>query len=179
MSENATLLDSTAKEALRKMVRGLRIKLVDEISDAAEGEYQLAVDHTKAKLGEAQRCRRDRLEAWIEEQLRASAGAAEKKTKPKADKDTRIRYLRQAVQEAAHTLLHRLVLLRILEHHRLLSPPVITGGLKSAAYEAEFAHYAGPLKTDPTLGYKPLLDTVFGEQGCRSYGNEAFNPKRV
>jgi len=84
------------------------------------------------------------------------------KGKLKTDSATRIRHLHQAVQEAAHTLLHRLVLLRMLEHHGLVKPAVVTGGYSSAAYK-EFAGYSGPLGNDLTRGMQPLLDTIFAE----------------
>ncbi|HEY5959697.1 MAG TPA: BREX-6 system adenine-specific DNA-methyltransferase PglX, partial [Polyangiaceae bacterium] len=84
----------------------------------------------------------------------------------KKTKDTealRKRFLEQAVKEAAHTWVNRLVLLRILEQHELVTPAVLTGGWKSPAYDQEFIHYAGPLAQDDTRGYRDLLDTVFGE----------------
>ncbi|NLE88600.1 MAG: hypothetical protein GX607_19660, partial [Myxococcales bacterium] len=65
----STLLDST-KEALRKTIRGLREKLVAELSQAAKSEYHLDVSLDKAQLPEARRCRRERLEAWLDEQIR-------------------------------------------------------------------------------------------------------------
>ncbi len=162
---NPTVLTSEAKEALRKMVRGLRTQLVKELSDEAEGRYELSLDIEKARLRKPARIRRERLEEWIGEQLRATGQAqsgGKGKAKPKTDSTTRLRYLRQAVQEAAHTLLHRLVLLRILEHHGVVKPAVVTGGYNSAAYK-EFADYSGPLGNDLTRGMQPLLDTVFAE----------------
>src|SRR5690606_17743466 len=82
--------------------------------------------------------------------------------------ELRARFLGQAVTEAAHTLVNRLVFLRILEHHGVLRPALITGGSKSAAYEQEFVHYAGPLASstlsgDDTRGYRELLEVVFAE----------------
>jgi hypothetical protein len=150
---SATLLTSEAKETLRKTVRGLRAHLLEQLTEAVKGEYRLDVAAAKAKLPEARRCRRERLERWIDEQLR-SAG------KTKADG---ARFLRDAVKEAAHTLINRLVLVRILEHHGLIDPAVVTRGWSSAAYEQEFAHYAGPLAQDDTRGYRDLLGVVFAE----------------
>jgi hypothetical protein len=150
---SATLLTSEAKEALRKTVRGLRAHLLEQLTEAVKGEYRLDVAAAKAKLPEARRCRRERLELWIDEQIR-SAG------KTKADS---ARFLRDAVKEAAHTLVNRLVLVRILEHHGLIDPAVVTRGWSSAAYEQEFAHYAGPLAQDDTRGYRDLLGVVFAE----------------
>ncbi|WP_437737383.1 BREX-6 system adenine-specific DNA-methyltransferase PglX [Sorangium sp. So ce1335] len=158
-----TLLTSDAKEALRKTVRGLRGRLIDQLTEAARGEYRLDVAAAKAQLPEARRCRRERLEAWIDEQARAARRPKDKKAGKGADAELRQRFLQQAAKEAAHTLLNRLVLVRILEHHGVLRPAVVTGGWSSPAYEQEFVHYAGPLATDDTRGYRALLDAVFAE----------------
>ena len=154
----ATTLDSGAKEALRKTVRSLRTRLIDQLTEAAKGEYRLDVGIEKARLPEARKCRRERLEAWLDEQVRANG-----KSKGKGAVDLRQRHFQRAVKEAAHTLLNRIVLLRILEHHGIMSPAVVTGGWSSPAYEKEFVHYAGPLTDDDTRGYQVLLDTMFAE----------------
>ncbi|MFW5920743.1 MAG: SAM-dependent methyltransferase, partial [Polyangiales bacterium] len=154
-----TTLDPQAKEALRNTVRGLRARLLDALTERAKGEYRLDVDLAKARLPEARRCRRERLEQWLGEQVRAAeppkgkGGAAA----------LRERFLRQAVAEAAHTLLNRLVFLRILEHHGVVSPAVVTGGYQSPAYAQELVHYAGPLAGDESRGYQALLQAVFDE----------------
>src|SRR5262245_5980434 len=153
-----TVLTSEAKEALRKTVRGLRSMLLHEFGDALRREYRLDFSIEKAKLPEARRCRRERLDAWLEEQERATPP---KKKKDKAE--LRKRCLAAVVKEAGHTLLNRLVLLRILEHHGVVSPAVVSGGWDSPAYEHEFVHYAGPLAGDDSRGYRVLLETVFAE----------------
>ncbi|WP_437553173.1 BREX-6 system adenine-specific DNA-methyltransferase PglX [Sorangium sp. So ce367] len=158
-----TFLTSDAKEALRKAVRGLRARLIDQLTEAARGEYRLDVAPSKAQLPEARRCRRERLEAWIDEQVRSARKPKDKKAGKGADAELRQRFLQQAAKEAAHTLLNRLVLVRILEHHGVLRPAVVTGGWSSPAYEQEFVHYAGPLASDDTRGYRALLDAVFAE----------------
>jgi len=152
-----TVISSEAKEALRKTIRGLRARLIDQLTEAARGEYRLDVAIDKAKLPEARRCLRERLEGWLDEQVRAG-----KEPKGKSS-GLRDRFLAQASKEAAYTLLNRLVLLRILEHHGVVSPAVISGGWGSPAYEQEFVNYAGPLTGDETRGYKTLLETVFAE----------------
>jgi hypothetical protein len=145
------------KETLRKTIRGLRSKLIEDLSDAAKSEYRLDLAVGKAKLPEGRRRRRERLEAWLDEQVRA-----EGKTKVKAS-DLRQRHFDQAAKEAAHTLINRLVFLRILEHHGVIDPAVVSGGWGSPAYEHEFIHYAGPLAEDDTRGYQALLDVIFAE----------------
>lgn len=157
---SSTLLTPDAKEALRKTIRALRPRLLEQLHEAAKGEYRLDVDIGKAKLPEARHCRRERLEAWLDEQCR---GCADKTKKTKTTEPVRQRFLEQAIKEAAHTWVNRLVMLRILEQHELVTPAVLTGGWKSPAYEQEFIHYAGPLATDDTRGYRDLLETVFGE----------------
>jgi hypothetical protein len=156
---NATQLTSSAKEALRKTVRGLRAALIPELAQAADREYHLSVDLAKAKLPEARRRRRERLEEWAAERAR-SEGKGAKKAGAAALRD---RYLAEAAEEAAYTLLNRLVLIRILEHHAVLGPAVLTGGAKSPGYEKEFLGYAGPLAQDDTRGFAPLLDVIYGE----------------
>lgn len=158
-----TVLTSDAKEALRRAVRGLRARLIEQLTEAAKGEYRLDVAPDKAQLPEARRCRRQRLEAWLEEQARSTRGPTDKKASKTAEAEQRQRFLQQAVKEAAHTLLNRFVVVRILEHHGVLAPAVVTGGWSSPAYEQEFVHYAGPLATDDTRGYRALLDAVFAE----------------
>jgi hypothetical protein len=156
----ATVLTSSAKEKLRKSVRALRATLLGDLGSATRGEYQLDVGPDKARLTSARRHRRMRLEGWLDEQVRA-AGA---KTGKKAELSDR--FFQQVIEEAAHTLLNRLFLVRILEHHGLLAaeaPPVVTGGLRSPGYAGEFLGYAGPLASDETQGYRALLDAVFAE----------------
>ena len=158
-----TLLTSDAKEALRRAVRGLRARLIEQLTEAAKGEYRLDVALDKAQLPEARRCRRQRLEAWLDEQARGALAPTDKKASRTAEAAQRQRSLQQAVKEAAHTLLNRLVVVRILEHHGVLMPAVVTGGWSAPAYEQEFIHYAGPLAADDTRGYRALLDAVFAE----------------
>jgi hypothetical protein len=153
-----TFLDSAAKDSLRKTVRRLRALLLDHFYEAARGEYRLDSSIDKAKLPEARRCRRERLEAWLDEHQRAVP--PKKGAKPA---ELRRRALDQAVKAAAHTWLNRLVFLRILEHDGLLSPAVVTGGWKSPGYANEFARYAGPLTAGDSLGMVPLLEAIFAE----------------
>ena len=158
-----TELGGDAKEALRKAVRALREQLPERILSAAKGEYRLDVAPEKAQLPEARRERRARLEAWLDEQARGARGGKARKGNQGEGAASRQRFLGQAALEAAHTLLNRLILVRILEHHGVIAPAVVTGGWKSPAYEQEFIHYAGPLGGDDTRGYRALLDAVFAE----------------
>jgi hypothetical protein len=159
-----TLLTPEAKEALRRHVRGLHATLRDQLEKAARSEYRLDVDIDKAELPEARRRRRERLQAWLDEQARSVPLAKGKRPSGKGPQSARQRrFLDVAVREAATTLLHRLVLVRVLEHHGLLAPAVLTGGWKSPAFEHEYKHYAGPLAEDDTEGYRDLLEVVFAE----------------
>jgi hypothetical protein len=167
----STLLTADAKEALRKAVRGLRARLLEDLASAAKGEYQLDIGTDTARLSEARRGRRKRLEDWMDEQARAVGSKAGRRA------ELRARFLGQAVEEAAHTLLNRLVLIRILEHHALLgrsAPHVVTGGWKSPGYASEFLGYAGPLADDDSRGYRHVLDAIFAELALELpglYGN--------
>lgn len=156
----ATVLTPEAKETLRKRVRELRDLLLGELREVATGEYQLAIALDKARLDAPRRAKRRRLQEWLGEQARAG------KTKGVKESELRARLLDEAVEEAAHTLLNRLVLVRILEHHRLLgpdAPAVVTGGDKAPGYAGEFLGYAGPLADDDSRGLRHLLAVIFDE----------------
>lgn len=156
-----TVLDSATKEALRKAVRGLRERLLEALDQAAEGEYRLQTSPERAKLPVERRVRRERLEAWLEEQVRATP-APEREGKA-AEKALHERFRREAVKEAAYTLLNRLVFVRILEHHGLIQPALLSGGWESPAYRDEFVHYSHALQGDDTRGYAALLELLYAE----------------
>lgn len=150
---NATL-DPDTKEALRKTIRSLRTRLLDDLHGATEGEYRLSIKQESAGLREAQRIKRVRLESWLDEQVR---------TVPAKDHRPALnRFRLQAEKEAAYTLLHRLVLLRLVEAQGLSKPVVATGGWQSAGYR-EFRDFAPELCQDETEGYGTLLELVYGE----------------
>lgn len=153
MTSLATL-DPDAKEALRKTVRSLRDRLIADLHASTESEYRLSVKAEQAGLREAQRIRRKRLEDWLEEQVRTVS--------PKEQKEARGRFRLQAEKEAAYTLLHRVVLLRLMEAAGLSKPLVATGGWQSAGYR-EFREYAPELCGDESEGYGALLQLVFDE----------------
>src|SRR5690606_14019041 len=115
---------------------------------------------------EAPRIRRERLEAWLDEQTRAEAhGEPDKKAKPKKavdEKTLRERFLRQAEKEAAFTVLNRLAFLRHVEALGLCGPAVVTGGWSSQGYK-ELREFAPELCGDETEGYAHLLGLVFDE----------------
>lgn len=159
-------MTSEGKEALRKTIRTLRASLLEQLQEEAERTYRLGVSAEHAKLPEAKARRRARLEAWLDEQSRAEGAQLEgKKASDKVLEKARGRYLAQAVKEAAHTLLNRLVILRIMEEGALVQPAVVTGGWNSSGYR-EFQEYAGALCKNPedgTKGYRVLLHLLFDE----------------
>ncbi len=55
MTARQTFLDSSAEDALRKTVRSLRGRLLEQLYEAARGEYRLDANPDKAKLPEARR----------------------------------------------------------------------------------------------------------------------------
>jgi len=152
-----------AKSKLRKTIRGtengkdtgLRGMLLLALREAADREYQLDIPRIQnTNINEERRCRRQRLEAWLDQQVRAESG------KQKRSKE---QFLEQVVRQAAYTLLNRLVLLRILEASGLRRPFVVTGGWNSPGYR-EFRDYATSLcrhPGDPTEGYAFLLRLIF------------------
>jgi len=122
-----------AKRALSGTIRALRTRLLGDLHAATEGAYRLSLKAKNAKLGEEARIRRERLESWISEQVRAlpqkeQAGAGE-------------RFRLEVEKDAASTLLNRIVYLRLLEASGLREEKVATGGWESRGYKhfREFA----------------------------------------
>jgi hypothetical protein len=151
-------LDSPTKEALRKTIGALRERLLADLHAATEGEYQLSVKPDKARLTEAQRVRRARLDAWLDEQVRSVPA--------KEQKEARVRFRQQAEKEAAYTVLHRLVVLRQLEAYGLVRPAVIAGcatDWKQSQALRELSEHAPELAMDETEGFRFLLELVFDE----------------
>jgi len=155
-----TFLDQKSKETLRKGVRGLRERLIAELTEEVKSEYQLDLPSEKAKLPAGRREKRKRLETSLLERARTAPKAAKAKVKA-GEIDTL--ELRLAATEAAHTLLNRLVFLRILEHHEVLKPALVTRGWDSPAFAQEFAHYGAEFKDEPSRGYLALLEVVYAE----------------
>jgi hypothetical protein len=144
-----------AKSALARTVRDLRERLLDDLHDATESAYKLGLRRQDARLGEAQRIRRQRFEDWIAEQVRSlpkkqQSGAAE-------------RFRREAEKQAAATLLNRIVYLRLLEASGLRREKVVTGALESSGFK-QFRDFAQEVvHASPTEGYGELLQLVFDE----------------
>jgi hypothetical protein len=153
-------MTSDAKHALATTIRSLRSRLLEDLHDATETAYRLAVHSREARLDEAARARRGRLEAWIDEQVRAQGTTGASGERSKAD------FRREAEKQAAYTLLNRLVLLRLMEAplpsgQPLRAPAVVTGGWESRAY-LDFRQLApGIVRNDETEGYAFLLRLVF------------------
>ena len=164
------MMTTDAKKALAKTIRALRAQLLDELGEALEQTYKLSIaDAKKAKLTEAQRVGRARLESWIGEQVRGVAA----KHKVEASK----RFRDEVVKDAAATLLLRLVYLRLLEESGLREVKVLTGGWESRGY-LDFREVAAELRQgDPTEGYAALLQLVFDELALDLPG--LFGPVRM
>lgn len=150
-------LEPDAKGRLSATVRALREDLLRDIHAEAESRYRLSVPIGHAGLAEGAHVRRDRLEAWLDEQVRSGTRGA-KETLPQA----RERHLRAAEKLAAATFLNRLVVLRQMEALGLSRPAVVTGGWQSPGYR-EFREYAQALLQDETEGYGVLLGLLFDE----------------
>ncbi|WP_238431342.1 BREX-6 system adenine-specific DNA-methyltransferase PglX [Streptomyces cavernae] len=153
-------MTSDAKRALSSTIQSLHARLLEDLHAATETAYRLSVHARDAGLDEAARARRDRLEAWVAEQLRAQ-GAAKAKGDRSADD-----FRREAEKQAAYTLLNRLVMLRLMEApgpsgEPLRAPAVVTGGWESRAYR-DFRQLAPELvRGDETEGYAFLLHLTF------------------
>tara|TARA_R110002073_G_scaffold245043_3_gene407290 strand:- start:12793 stop:16701 length:3909 start_codon:yes stop_codon:yes gene_type:complete len=148
-------MTSDAKRALSKTIRGLRETLLTDLHESTESAYRLSLKAKDAVLSEASRVGRERLEAWVSEQVRALP----KKQQKGAD----ARFLREVEKDAAAALLQRLVYLRLLEASGLRSPKVVMGGWESPGYK-DFRQLAPELvRDDETEGYAALLRLVFDE----------------
>ncbi len=144
-----------AKSALSTTIRNLRTQLLADLHSATESAYLLSLPAEKAKLSEAQRIRRSRLEGWIAEQVRALP--------KKEHKGAAERFRLEVEKDAAAALLQRMVYLRLLEENELRSPKVVVGGWESPGYKA-FRELAPELvHGDETEGYAQLLQLVFDE----------------
>lgn len=156
--EAKKLLAETIRGTSQNPERGIRVRLLRAIHDEADRQYRLSIPLEKARLDEAHRRRRERIEAWIAERVRA--------TRPKnatESKAAEARFLAQAEKEAAATFLNRLVLLRQLEALGLSKPVVLTGGWKSKGYRELRDFAPGLCAQDLTEGYATLLQFVFDE----------------
>ena len=114
-------MTTEAKGQLSKTIRALREKLLTELGEATDREYLLAIRNPK--LDASRTIRRNRLEDWLDAQVRSQTG------KVKRTKDD---FRRDSEKQAAYTLLNRLVILRILEATELRKPKVVTGGWNGA-----------------------------------------------
>ena len=156
----AIAMTSDAKRALSSTIRGLRQRLLDDLRIATESAYRLSVRTQDAGLDEAAKTKRQRLDSWLDEQLRAQAAGG--RSRQRDD------FLREAEQQAAYTLLNRLVILRLMEEpgpsgQPLRKPALIKGGWGSTAYQ-DFRDLArGVVRDDPTEGFGFLLQLVFEE----------------
>jgi hypothetical protein len=148
-------MTSDAKRALSKTIRGLRETLLTDLHESTESAYRLSLKAKDAVLSEASRVGRERLEAWLSEQVRALP--------KKQKKGAEARFLREVEKDAAAALLQRLVYLRLLEASGLRSPKVVMGGWESPGYK-DFRQLAPELvRDDETEGYAALLRLVFDE----------------
>ncbi len=159
------VMTAEAKSALSKTIRGLRARLLRDLHDETEATYRLSMRAQEAKLDETRRVRRRRLETWLAEQVRAQAGSKAKARRGIED------FRREAEQQAAYTLLNRLVMLRLLEappssdagpgRTPLRTTAIVTGGWESAGYK-HFRELAPALvRGDATEGYAQLLALAF------------------
>ena len=149
-----------SKKTLSSTIRGLRQRLLEDLQIAADSAYRLSVRVQDAGLDEAARTKRKRLDGWLDEQVRTQAAGGRRRE--------RLDFLREAEQQAAYTLLNRLVILRLMEEpgpsgQPLRKPALIKGGWGSTAYQ-DFRDLArGVVRDDPTEGFGFLLQLVCEE----------------
>jgi len=164
-----TTMTADAKRTLSTTIRGLRSRLLDDLHAATETTYRLSVRAQDAGLTQAARTRRTRLDAWINEQLRAQGTSAQENRASNGSQRSDADFRREAEEQAAYTLLNRLVILRLMETpaadqqsgNPLRTPAMVTGGWESRAY-MDFRQLAPALvREDPTEGYAFLLQLIF------------------
>lgn len=145
-------MTSEAKSKLSKAIRSLRERLLTELGEATDREYRMSVRGKDANLDVARTTKRQRLEDWLAEQVRAETGKEKRKKE---------HFRRDAEKQAAYTLLNRLVILRIMEATGLRKPLVVTGGWNSRGYK-DFRELAPALvRHDDSEGYSFLLQLIF------------------
>ena len=151
-------LTPDAKTKLSSTIRELRDRLLTDIHNGAESFYRLSVTLKQAGLAEEAHIKRQRLEKWLDEQVRSEG-------KIPTDKDfesIKARYRLQAEKLAAATFLNRLVVIKQLEAMGLSKPLLVTGGWNSPAYR-EFREFAPDLLKDETEGMGLLLSLLYDE----------------
>ncbi|MBK8596377.1 MAG: BREX-6 system adenine-specific DNA-methyltransferase PglX [Holophagales bacterium] len=154
-----TLIPSVRRR-LSETIRDLRARLLADLHAAVVAEYRLTLPVARSGLSEAAAIKRQRLEGFLEEKVRAG------RARDAAGKEEiRKRALEGAVKEAASTLLNRLVFVRRLEALGLSRPLVLTGGWRSQGFR-ELNDFAPGLTIDtgdPAEGYPFLLKLLFDE----------------
>ena len=155
-------LTPEAKSKLSATIRSLRQRLLEDLQNAGEGTFRLSIKAaSQAGLTEVNRVKRQRLEQWVEMQVRGET--AGKKLKEEEQRQSIAeRQLRSLEKLAAATLLNRLVVIKQMEAMGLSKPAVVTGGWQSPAYR-EFREFAPDLCKDETEGYGTLLQLLWDE----------------
>ena len=156
-------MTSDAKQQLSKTIRRLRSMLLDDLLEETKATYLLTLTLKQADLNQAKRTRRLRLEAWLDEQLRAE------KSRGKQQR-SRDDFLKDVVKQAAYTLLNRMVFLRLLEGCGLRRPKVVTGGWNSPGYKIYRDLAPDLVWHDPTEGYEFLLKLIFEDMAIELPG---------
>ncbi|MDI9636201.1 BREX-6 system adenine-specific DNA-methyltransferase PglX [Geitlerinema splendidum] len=150
-------LTAEAKAKLSSTIRSLRDRLLTDLHNAVESTYRLSLPIVKAGLAEEQKIKRQRLEQWLDEQVRS-----EVKGKKPDERGIRERHLRTAQKLAGATLLNRLVAIKQMEALGLIRPMIVTGGWQSKGYR-EFRDFAPDLCRDETEGFGTLLQLLYDE----------------
>jgi Eco57I restriction-modification methylase len=154
-------LTPEAKSKLSATIRSLRQRLLEDLQNAGEGTFRLSIKAAnQAGLTEANLVKRQRLEQWVEMQVRGEA--AGKKLKEEQRRAIEVRQLRSLEKLAAATLLNRIVVIKQMEAMGLSKPALVTGGWQSPAYR-EFREFAPDLCKDDTEGYGTLLQLLWDE----------------
>ena len=152
-------LTPEAKSKLSSTVRGLRDRLIADLQNAVESTYLLSIPAGRAKLREAEKERRRRLEEdYLDVNVRG-----EKLGKKDDPEVVRRRHLLAAIKLAAATVLNRLVVIKQMEAIELIKPKVVTGGWTSPGYR-EWREFAPELcRGGGDEGMGALLELLYDE----------------
>ena len=151
------MMTSGAKSWLKKTVRGLRERLLQDLRDGVDSRYKWAIKRGDAVLDEANRKKRARLEEWLNGQVRTAPRGAKE-----SDQETRERFLNEAIKLHAATFLNRLIVVRQMETLELVHTRVLTGGWSSSGFKS-FRELAPEAKMLESEGYPFLCQLIFEE----------------
>lgn len=156
-SNQGLRMSPQAKTWLSETVRSLRARLLKDLQDGLESTYRMSIPASRADLDQERASKRRRLDAWLDEQARAS-----NRGQKESVAEARSRHRQSALKLVAATWLNRLVVLGQMEALGLVRTQIFTGGWNSKGFQ-EFREFAPALSAQENEGYPFLLQLAFDE----------------